>query len=113
MTIDELYKLFNEHKKEVSIEQSYEDMLLEKCDLIENALRSDYNLAKQCFSTCTLDFFIWFTKDISLIDDIVISHKNCELLQVLNDHIKSFNDKVANEFLEQINQEFIRCVKNK
>lgn len=112
ITIDDLYGLYEEVKKDLSLPISYEDETHGNSDEIAKALKSNHALAKECFSTCPLDFFIWFNGneafDETLFFDVLRKYKDPELFKVLADHVSSFHDSKADNILEKLS----RFVKN-
>jgi hypothetical protein len=112
MTIDDVYGLYEEEKKELSLPISYEGETHGNSDEIAKALKSNSTLAKKCFSTCPLDFFLWFNGneayDETLFFDVLRKHKDPELFKVLAAHVSSFHDSKADNLLEKLS----RFVKN-
>ena len=103
MTIDDLYRLYEEEKKELALPISYEGETLERFDVMEKALKSDYSLALECFSSCPLEFFLFFGNEVDgLFFDVLWKHRSEELLQTLSAHISSFHDREADSFLSKI-----------
>ncbi len=99
----ELNRIYEEHRAEVQTEQSYEDMLLEKYFLIEYSLEHNNSLAMQCFETCTLDFFLYFSEEFQdFFEQILKTHKKAELFHKLKERVSSFQDEKATRFLLDI-----------
>ena len=55
---------------------------------IAQALKDDYVLAFGCFATCSIEFYMWFTKDyLYEVTQIIKHHGQKELLIVLKEHL--------------------------
>ena len=100
MTLDEFYKIYKLHR-EYSIPPiegapSFESEVYLYIGKMEKALRKDYNLCLDVFSSFDLDFFLWFTEEyIEWFEDVLSKHLRIELLDTLKNHVYSFNDENA------------------
>lgn len=55
---------------------------------IAEALKNDYWLAIGCFATCSVEFYMWFSKDYMYeITQIIRHHNKKELLVVFKEHL--------------------------
>lgn len=55
---------------------------------IAQALKDDYDLAFDCFASCSVEFYQWFTKDyLYEMTEIIKFHKKKELLLLLKHHL--------------------------
>ncbi len=97
--------IYEEHLAEMQIEQSYEQMMLEKYTLMEESLKKSRDLAMACFFGCTLAFFRHFTEEIEgLFENVLHKHKDPFLWETLKNRISEFHDENANKHLKKIEQ---------
>ena len=118
MTLEQFYEIYKLHRKHsVGVEiskdnplyeegvtvDSYEDEVGEYWLKMLKALEKDYNLCLEVFKTFELDFFLWFTWEFcEWFENILNKHKKIELLQVLKQHVYSFNDSIATKRMNEI-----------
>ena len=109
MTLEQFYETYKLHRKhsigdELSKDcPSYEDEVGEYWIKMLKALEKDYNLCLEVFKTFELDFFLWFTWEFcEWFENIINKHKKIELLQVLKEHVYSFNDSTAIDRMDKI-----------
>lgn len=57
-------------------------------DEIAKSLMNDYQLAINCFTSCSVDFYQWFAADyLYKLVDIIKHHRKKELLLLLKNHL--------------------------
>lgn len=98
MTLDEFYKIYKLHREysipPVEGAPSFESEVYLYIGKMEKALRKDYNLCLDVFSSFDLDFFLWFTEEyVEWFEDVLSKHLRIELLDTLKNHVYSFNDE--------------------
>lgn len=91
---------------------SYEEHVGKYISIIEKNLNNDFNLCLEVFNSFDVDFFFWFTTEYwEWFEDIIKVHKKIELLEVLKEHVHSFNDSIATERMNEIYSNSIKFCK--
>lgn len=113
MTIDEIYKIFDLHRK-VDCAVNPETYMCEAniypshLDDILDALKKDYSLCLDFFKTITLDFFRFAPKTNSIFfKEILKKHKKLELLNALNNRVHSFKSRHETTKMNELYKECI------
>ena len=79
-------QIFDLYDKINSNEIIEKDMEYHK--MIAEALKKDYDLALDCFASCSVEFYMWFSKDFLYeLVEIIRFHKKKELLLILKHHL--------------------------
>ena len=79
-------QIFDLYDKINSNEIIEKDMEYHK--MIAEALKKDYDLAFDCFASCSVEFYMWFSKDFLYeLVEIIRFHKKKELLLILKHHL--------------------------
>ena len=114
MTKDEFYQIYKKHRKAFVGEQSSEEELGTYFNVLEKALLTNYDLCKQVFSTCDIDFINWFEEEgyYKEISYILSNYKSEELLNILKNHIYSFNDVDADKKIDNMINDLLIGWKN-
>ena len=82
---------------------SYEEHVGKYIGIIEKNLYIDLMLCFEVFKSFDIDFFFWFTTEFyKWFEDILKKHKSLELLEVLKEHVYSFDDSIATERMNEI-----------
>ena len=85
---EEIYQLYD---KIISGELIEKDMQYH--EEIANSLIEDYDLAFCCFATCSIEFYMWFTKDyLYKLVEIIEHHNKKELLLLLKNRLVEMAD---------------------
>ena len=85
-------QIFDLHIKIESNELVEHDMEYHK--EIAEAFKNDYYLAFDCFASCSVEFYMWFSKDFLFeIIEILRFHGKKELLIILKAHLLELVDE--------------------
>lgn len=85
---EQIYDLYQKIKSNELIEHN-----MEYHEEIVNALKKDYDLAFDCFASCSVEFYVWFTKDyLHKLVEIIEFHGKKELLLLLKNHLLELVD---------------------
>lgn len=85
---EQIYDLYEKVKSNQIIEQK-----MEYHEEIAEALKNDYDLAFDCFASCSVEFYMWFTKDyLYKLVEIIKFHGKKELLLLLKNHLLELVD---------------------
>ena len=85
---EQIYDLYEKIKSNELVEHDmeYHDEILE-------ALKKDYDLAFDCFASCSVEFYMWFSKDyLYKLVEIIEFHGKKELLLLLKHHLLELVD---------------------
>ena len=91
-------------RKYTSGPDSYEEHVGEFISIIENELLNDLSLCVEVSKSFNIDFFFWFTTEFSneWFIDIIKKYKKIDLLNILKEHVYSFNNDIATERMDII-----------
>lgn len=84
-------QIYDLYEKIISNEITEHNM--EYHEIITEALKNDYDLAFDCFASCSVEFYMWFTKDyLYKLVEIIEFHGKKELLLLLKHHLLELVD---------------------
>lgn len=85
---EQIYDLYEKIKSNEIVETNNEYH-----DIIAKALMDDYDLAFDCFASCSVEFYMWFSKDyLYKLVEIIEFHGKKELLLLLKQHLLELVD---------------------
>ena len=85
---EQIYDLYEKIKSNEIVETNNEYH-----DIIAKALMDDYDLAFDCFASCSVEFYMWVSKDyLYRLVEIIEFHGKKELLLLLKQHLLEMVD---------------------
>ena len=99
ISVEDIYNLYEKIKSGKLME---ENMQYHKD--IAHTLMNNYDLAFICFSSCSVEFYMWFSKDFLYeLVEIINFHKKKELLLVLKHNLlEQVNDNAYDNRISNI-----------
>lgn len=86
--VEDIYCLYQDIESGKIVEND-----MEYHDQVAKVLTNNYDLAYKCFTTCSVGFYMWFSKNyLAEIVNILYHHRKKALLIALKDHLLSLVD---------------------